>query len=309
MQRRPFARKPLHASPSSSRKSLDEVKRAVDTCLQNPLHSKEDGVQNALSLLDQLESNAFKQSPMEVEEVIGSIFCMICSVQAESSPHLIELLLSACTKHHFCFSESFCLRVADSIPNSSAFRVVASILDSQGKQLSSECLHHLASVLFVYVMNSSLPAETRLLSLLCFSNLIHVPRFTIPPEQSELLLQTLLSSLQPFPTDEITSKIHSISLHLLCFLLQHPPRKDALPDAYSALASSLLHTLTTTSHPHTKYNANVLQFLRLVETQTPSTRRLLPCLTDLLRLTTQWAGEVSLTHECLTTLRTLLKKT
>ena len=64
MQRRPFARKPLHASPSSSRKSLDEVKRAVDTCLQNLLHSKEDGVQNAVSLLDQLESNAFKQSPM-----------------------------------------------------------------------------------------------------------------------------------------------------------------------------------------------------------------------------------------------------
>ena len=101
MQRRPFARKPLHASPSSSRKSLDEVKRAVDTCLQNLLHSKEDGVQNAVSLLDQLESNAFKQSPMVFpflqNDIVGGrgshrvhlLHDLQCSSRVESASHRI----------------------------------------------------------------------------------------------------------------------------------------------------------------------------------------------------------------------------
>lgn len=95
-------------------------------------------------------------------------------------------------------------------------------------------------------------------------------------------------------------------LHILCFLLQHPPQ-PSLPESYNAIASSLLHTLLS-SPPFTKYITNTLQFVRVVETQSASLAHLSQEVNDTIDLLVAWRGEVSVTHEALTTLRVLLKK-
>lgn len=100
--------------------------------------------------------------------------------------------------------------------------------------------------------------------------------------------------------------MQSVMLHILCFLLQHPPQLS-LPESYNAIASALLHTLLS-SLPFTKSITNTLQFVRVVETQSTSLAHLSQEVNDTTDLLVAWRGEVSVIHEALTTLRVLLKK-